>query len=103
MCSQSFLKTHAGFELRFLSCVVLAVGISVLAICLILMVVGKDTLLMLLSDFIGYAFHAKNLDIKSNSVWEGIVDCGEGFFVNLTHVYAEACYALAVVSRARRS
>ena len=53
------------------------------------MVVGQNSLVVLLNNVFWNAFHAKDLDIKACSVGESIIDCSEVLFVDLTHMYAQ--------------
>ena len=54
------------------------------------MIVGQDTLVVLLHNVFRNSFHAENLDIKTNSIRESIVNGGEVFFVDLAHMDTQA-------------
>jgi len=58
--------------------------------CFSLVEVRQHTLVVLLYYFLGYPFHAKDLNIQSGAVWECIFDGSEIFFMHLIHMHIEA-------------
>lgn len=53
------------------------------------MEVCQHSLVVLLNYLVRYPFHAKDLDVEAGTVWEGIFDGREVFFMNLIHVHVE--------------
>lgn len=50
----------------------------------------EHALVVLLRNFFGDAFHAEDLDVKTSSVRERVVDGGESLLVDLAHMHAQA-------------
>ena len=53
------------------------------------MIVGEDSLIVLEDYVFRNSFHAEDLDVKTRSIGECVVNGREVFLVNLTHVNAE--------------
>jgi len=90
---QALLERHFVFNLGLLASTASAAGTgpgSSLTLSLMLVELLEHSLVVLDSHIFRNAFHAKDLDVKASPVGQRVVDGGEGFFVDLAHVDAQA-------------
>src|ERR1700712_3722577 len=95
MCCQTRLDVRNALNFRLfgsgrIGAILGIVAGRRLSVGLSLVVVGQDSLMVLLSNVLWNPFHAENLDVETGSVGKSIVNSREIFLVDLTHVNTQS-------------
>jgi hypothetical protein len=59
----------------------------------------SDLLIVLVDDFRGYTFHAKDLNLEALTAWIGVLDMCEVLLMHLVHVHRETWELLVQCSK----